>query len=99
MRARPGLARAPKCKPFETSARFVQSGILGRRADLPAQQHGRNRSQGIRLRLRLHLSEVPELLNLPWEYLYDPSANNFLALSVDTPLVRYLDLPERIQPG
>ena len=54
--------------------------------------------QGIRLRLRLHLSDVPELLNLPWEYLYDPSANNFLALSVDTPLVRYLDLPERIQP-
>jgi YVTN family beta-propeller protein len=50
------------------------------------------------LRLRLHLSECPELGDLPWEYLYDPSTRRFLALSEWTPVVRYLDLPERVRP-
>lgn len=50
------------------------------------------------LRIRLRLSAAPELVDIPWEYLYDPSTNRFLALSVDTPLVRYLDLPGRIIP-
>jgi len=47
------------------------------------------------LRIRLRLSEVPELINLPWEYLYDPAFQRFYALSVDTPIVRFLDLPDR----
>lgn len=46
------------------------------------------------LRIRLRLSDVPELANLPWELLYDRSRASFLALSRETPLVRYLDLPE-----
>ena len=46
------------------------------------------------LRLRLRLGDVPELANLPWELLYDRSRASFLALSRETPLVRYLDLPE-----
>ncbi len=50
--------------------------------------------QGKGLRIRLRLSTVPDLANLPWEYLYDRSRDNFLALSRETPLVRYLDLPE-----
>ena len=54
--------------------------------------------QGVGLRLRLRLTNVPELEGLPWEYLYNPALNRFLSLSVETPLVRYLDLPERIQP-
>ncbi len=53
--------------------------------------------QNARLRLRLRLAEAPELLDLPWEYLYNPSLNRFYALSVETPLVRYLDLPEPVQ--
>ena len=56
---------------------------------------GRTNS-GVRIRLRL--SDTPELLDVPWEFLYDASVNRFLALSVDTPLVRYLDLPGRIKP-
>ncbi|HEX4964496.1 MAG TPA: CHAT domain-containing protein [Thermoanaerobaculia bacterium] len=55
-------------------------------------------SQGAGLRLRLRLNEVPELADLPWEYLWDPSHKRFLALSTDTPIVRYLDVPERIRP-
>ena len=54
--------------------------------------------QGAGLRIRLRLNDVPELANLPWEYLYNPTFNRFLALSVETPLVRYLELPERIRP-
>lgn len=55
------------------------------------------RRQGAGLRCRLHL-EATELVDLPWEYLYNPTLNRFLSLSVETPLVRYLDLPERIRP-
>ena len=55
--------------------------------------------QGAGLRIRLRLADVPELAGLPWEYLYDPAPfNRFLVLSTGTPLVRYLELPERIQP-
>ncbi len=46
------------------------------------------------LRIRLRLGDAPELANLPWELLYDDSRASFLALSRETPLVRYLDLPE-----
>ncbi len=46
------------------------------------------------LRIRLRLADAPELTNLPWEYLYDRSRDTFFALSSETPLVRYLDLPE-----
>jgi tetratricopeptide (TPR) repeat protein len=50
--------------------------------------------RGMGLRIRLRLADAPELANLPWEYLYDRSRDAFLALSSETPLVRYLDLPE-----
>ncbi|HSF80740.1 MAG TPA: CHAT domain-containing protein [Anaerolineales bacterium] len=56
----------------------------------------RKQRQGLRIRLRLN--DAPELVNLPWEYLYNPSLNRFLSLSVNTPLIRYLELPERISP-
>jgi len=54
--------------------------------------------QGLGLRIRLRLTDVPELADLPWEYLYNSATKHFLTLSAETPLVRYLDLPERIQP-
>lgn len=50
------------------------------------------------LRLRLRLSDAPELVDIPWEYLYDATNRRFLALSVDTPLVRYLDLSGSVTP-
>ncbi len=51
------------------------------------------RQNGAGLRFRLHLTDVPELADLPWEYLYDATLDEFLVLSTQTPLVRYLDLP------
>jgi tetratricopeptide (TPR) repeat protein len=53
---------------------------------------------GAGLRIRLRLADTPELNDLPWEYLYDASRHRFLGLSLETPLVRYMDLPERIRP-
>jgi hypothetical protein len=50
------------------------------------------------LRLRLRIADAPELSDIPWEYLYNASLNRFLSLSEYTPIVRYLDLPERIRP-
>ncbi len=44
------------------------------------------------------LADAPELAGLPWEFLYDPRHNRFLALSRRTPLVRYLDLPDPPRP-
>jgi hypothetical protein len=52
------------------------------------------RTQGAGMRLRLRLNDVPELAELPWEFLYDPRLNRFLAQSRRTPLVRYLDMPD-----
>jgi tetratricopeptide (TPR) repeat protein len=54
--------------------------------------------QGKGLRIRLHLMAAPELSDLPWEFLYNASLRRFLALSVDTPIVRYLEVPESIRP-
>ncbi len=53
--------------------------------------------QGVGLRFRLRMTDVPELLDLPWEFLYHTALNRFFSLSSDTPIVRYLELPERIQ--
>jgi hypothetical protein len=50
------------------------------------------------LRVRLRLNDVPELADLPWEYLYDASRQNFLALAKETPIVRFLELPESVEP-
>ena len=70
----------------------VFAGEVGRRLDSSANE-AQNREAG--LRIRLHLTAVPELGALPWEYLYDARLNRFLALSAQTPVVRYLSLPER----
>jgi hypothetical protein len=51
-----------------------------------------------KLRVRLRLTDVPELADIPWEYLYNPSLNRFFALDDDTAIVRYLDVPERVRP-
>ena len=51
---------------------------------------------GLRLRLRLH--DVPELVGLPWEYLYDPQHEYFLALSQKMPIVRYIEMGGMEEP-
>lgn len=52
----------------------------------------------LRMQLRLIFSGVPELANLPWEYLYDASRQEFLSLSLQTPMFRHRDLLHQIRP-
>src|SRR5512143_1886330 len=55
----------------------------------------RQQSKGLRLKLRIL---PPELAQLPWEFLYDPREAEYICLSRDTPVVRYLELPQPVQP-
>jgi len=57
-----------------------------------AMSRERAREQGRGLRIRLHI-EVPEFHDYPWELLYNSRTKQFLALSNDTPVVRYFELP------
>lgn len=50
------------------------------------------------LRLRLSLPDDPRLQMLPWEYLFDPSRQEYLALSQHSPLMRYVRLRHQIRP-
>ncbi len=55
-------------------------------------QQAGNEGKGLRVRLRV---DAPELGDLPWEYLYNPRQDEFLSLSVETPIVRYVEIPRR----
>lgn len=56
-------------------------------------------SQGAEgLRLRLHLTEAPQLADLPWECLYDPDLDRFFGLSERTLILRCPDMPEARRP-
>lgn len=55
------------------------------------------RSQNAGLRIKLRLNDAPELLNIPWEYLYDTMHKRFLSLYVDTPIIHFVELPEPLQ--
>ena len=54
------------------------------------------RGEGLRIRLRF--SDTPELASLPWEFLYNEDSDEFLVLSAWTPIIRYLDLTQTIEP-
>ena len=56
--------------------------------------HARSEDRGVRI--TLCLSGSPELIDVPWEYLFDDP--DFLAVSAFTPVVRYLDLPRAHRP-
>ena len=55
-------------------------------------------SQNRGLRLTLYLTGAPELMEIPWEFLYDPGDAFFLSQSMYTPLVRSLDLRSASPP-
>ncbi|MCK5917469.1 MAG: CHAT domain-containing protein [Cocleimonas sp.] len=49
-----------------------------------------NKKAGLRIRLRF--PENPELINIPWEFLFDHRTHSFLTLSGNTSIVRYMEL-------
>jgi hypothetical protein len=60
-----------------------------------SRDRARASGRGLRLRLRI---EAPELAALPWEYLYDPAESDYVCLSADTPLIRYLEFDRPPEP-
>ena len=52
---------------------------------------------GLRIRLRLDKA-APELADWPWEYLHAPDRPDPFALSTATPIVRYIELDDPVQP-
>jgi HSP20 family molecular chaperone IbpA len=50
--------------------------------------------KGLRLKLRIH---PPELATLPWEFLYDSRLAEYVCLSRETPVIRYIELPQTIK--
>lgn len=48
------------------------------------------------LRLTLSLSGAPDLMQVPWEFLY--AERSFLAQSIWSPVVRYMDIENRVRP-
>ncbi len=56
------------------------------------------RDAGEGLRLRLQLTDAPQIAGLPWELLFDRRTNSYPAQSERTPLVRYLEVPHPPRP-
>ncbi len=52
------------------------------------------KAEGIRVRLRI---EPPKVAALPWEFLYSPRADDYVATSTATPLLRYVELLQEIR--
>ena len=69
-----------------------ETGELFRGAFREAEERGHG------LRVRLQLSETPELANWPWEFLYDARQLDFFGVSTWTPIVRYVDSPNASRP-
>jgi len=53
-----------------------------------SQDSARNENKGLRVRLRI---DAAELSSLPWEFLYDEKNGDYVCLSSETPLVRYME--------
>jgi CHAT domain-containing protein len=60
-----------------------------------AREKAKASDRGVRLKLQM---EPPELAALPWEYLYDGQRRDYLALSMTTPIVRYIPVGHPIEP-
>jgi len=70
------------------------SGEVRNRYDV-SQLEAHHQGKGLRVKLRI---QPPALAVLPWEFLHDPRRGEYICLSQQTPLVRYLELPQTIRP-
>jgi tetratricopeptide (TPR) repeat protein len=81
----------------EIGAFFFNALFTGDVANLYRTSLGMVRNQAKRLRVRLRITP-PELAALPWEYLFDPQEQSFLAISPETALVRYVPVGLPVRP-
>ena len=101
-RTRTGVRRleSPEMRAAEAFGRKLFESVFHDelRECLTSSLHQVDRQEIPGLRIKLRLVDVPELANLPWEYLYHPTLRRFIVLSVETPITRYTDLPRPITP-
>ena len=72
------------------------SGVIGRSFEKCVAALGHR--QGLRIRLSFGQPYNHALGSLPWELLYDPATHRFIGCEQQTPIARYLDLPDKIAP-
>ena len=60
-----------------------------------SQDRAVRQDKGLRVKLRI---AAPELAALPWEFLYDSRQSDFVCMSRNTPVVRYLECAQPVQP-
>ncbi len=81
----------------KVGARLFEAVIAGRIRDVYLRSVGSlGRESGLRIRLRL--TGVPELVDLPWELLFDASRGRFLLSEGRNTLVRHLPVAEQVEP-
>jgi tetratricopeptide (TPR) repeat protein len=78
--------------------RLYQAVFTGAVGECLRRSTDRAQAENKTLRIRLRLSDCPELADLPWEFLYDAGDDWFIALSDATPVVRYVQLPVQPRP-
>jgi hypothetical protein len=97
--ATPGrLALTPEAKAVQEFGRLLFNALMvGEVRDTYAQSQvlARGQDKGLRLKMRI---DPPELAGLPWEFLYDSREAEYICLSRNTPLVRYIDVPLSVSP-
>lgn len=81
--------RDEKPRPEEVGKALFTAVFQGKVENAYRQALHRAREKQEGLRVRLLLTEVPELEDLPWEAVYDPSEGQFLCLLTDVSVVRY----------
>jgi hypothetical protein len=70
------------------------TGEVRNRYDVSLERANRE-GKGLRLKLRI---QDPKLAALPWEFMYEPRQNEYMCLSRNVSVVRYLEISQPIQP-
>lgn len=91
-----GLAKGEAISDLKELGGLLYGAVFeGKMAAVLATSLEKAEAEQIGLRLRLRFSEdTSDLATLPWEILYDPVQERFLALSESSPILRYLSLPK-----
>lgn len=89
---------APEAEQVQAFGRELFQALFGGQVGaryLISQREALRQGKGLRLKLRI---QPPELATLPWEFLYDPQEAEYVVLSRMTPVVRYLEVPQAVEP-
>jgi hypothetical protein len=98
-----GVQTAPELPPIEIGTEIYRTVFQGQVRSLLDKSRGHLEmaaDRGLRLKIKLDPGDpdTAPLADLPWELLCDGDTEDFFALSRQTSLVRYLDVPRASQP-